>query len=88
MSDNVRTIRTGITPSADPEREILIHLQEKLAVMKAEGIEPKGIVFVLFGVTEDGKEFSSAHWMTEYMQNQGGMVAAYAAMKLQQEIFE
>jgi len=88
MADNVCVIREGVQPSADPEREILIHVQEKLTAMKANGISPVGIVFVLFGDDAEQKQFSSAHWMTAYMEGSATFAAAYAALKIQQEIFE
>lgn len=86
MSDNVTAIRAGIEPSADPEREILIHVQEKLASMKANGIAPTGIVFVLFGLGAEDELFSAAHWMTEFMDCGGSFAAAYAAAKIHREI--
>ncbi|MEB5364252.1 hypothetical protein RXS21_29760, partial [Pseudomonas aeruginosa] len=81
-------IRAGVQPDSDPEREILIHLQEKLADMKANGISPTGIVFVIFGNDAEDKLFSSVHWMTSHMADQGSFAAAYAAMKIQSELFQ
>ena len=86
MTDNVTSIRAGIQPDADPEREILIHVQEKLTAMKANGIAPTGIVFVMFGSSADEQVFSSVHWMTEFMEQGGSFAAAYAAAKIHREI--